>query len=249
MRSKFTATVALLAVIGPVGVSMASCSGDDGIERRPATAAAAASGANAHRDTSESAGEVSVDSSGARPTVRWLTDANVLSLLSVMNYKQIAAADVELESWHLDNVRAFASTMAREHAELQHSIDSLAERIDIAPITPALAQTISAKLQRQIDSLRRSSSRSLDRAYLTQQVASHELMAGYVADLTGVAERPEVRALLGSIGDRVGHQLSRARALRASVVTADSVAAADSAAKDRARLAARRAREARSVPR
>jgi len=249
MRSKFTATVALLAVIGPVGVSMASCSGDDGIEQRPATAVAGAIAANAHRDTSEFAGEVSIDSSGARPTVRWLTDANVLSLLSMMNYKQIAAADVELESWHLDNVRAFASTMAREHAELQHSIDSLADRIDIAPITPALAQTISAKLQRQIDSLRRSSSRSLDRAYLAQQVASHELMAGYVADLTGVAERPEVRVLLGSIGDRVGNQLSRARALLASVVTADSVAAADSAAKDRARLAARRAREARSVPR
>ena len=192
MRSKSTATVALLAVIGPVAVSMASCSGDDEIEQRPATTTAA----NTHRDTSEFAGEVSIDSSGARPAVRWLTDANVLSLLSVMNYKQIAAADVELESWHLDNVRAFASTMAREHAELQHSIDSLAERIDIAPITPALAQTISAKLQRQIDSLRRSSSRSLDRAYLKQQVASHELMASYVADLTGVAERREVRALL-----------------------------------------------------
>jgi putative membrane protein len=242
MRSKFTASMALIGVVGAMGVSMASCSDEDGTEERPPKATATANAANAHRDTSEFAGEVATDSSVTRPTVRWLTDANVLSLLNVMNAKQIAAADVELESWHLDNVRAFASTMAREHAELQHSIDSLAERIHLAPITPALAQSISAKMQAQIDSLRWSSSRSLDRAFVKQQVASHELMANYVADLIGVAEKPELRAFLTSTGDRVGSQRARAQALLTSLVTADSIAAADSAAKARAKLAARRTR-------
>lgn len=249
MRTKFTASIALIAVLGPIGVSMTSCSDDDGSEQRPAAATAASNASSAHRDTSEFTGEVSVDSSAARPAVRWLTDANVLSLASMMNSKQIAAADVELESWHLENVRDFASSMAREHAELQHSIDSLAERARITPITPALAQTISAKMQRQIDSLRSSSGRSLDRAFLRQQIAGHELMANYVTDLTGVAEKPEVRALLASMGDRVGNQLARARALLASIATRDSIAAADSAAKAQAKLAAKRARDARSVPR
>src|SRR5437016_1180595 len=59
-------------------------------------------------DTNESAGEVVSDSISKPIKERWITDANILSLLSAMNARQIAAADVELETWHSDTVRAFA---------------------------------------------------------------------------------------------------------------------------------------------
>jgi hypothetical protein len=194
-----------------------------------------------NRDTHEAGGEVVVsarsDSTAAQP-VRWLTDANLLSLLGVMNARQIAAADVELEAWHVDSVRAFAAAVAREHAELQHSADSVAERIHLTPIAPALAQTVSATLQSQIDTLRRSSGRALDRAFVHEQVASYGIMTEYVTELAAVAEHPEMRILLTLEKDSLATQLARARGLQTKLAAADSSAAADSVAKA-ARLSAK----------
>jgi predicted outer membrane protein len=205
-----------------------------------ATVAATAC-STSNRDTNEAGGDVvasaQTDSSATQP-VRWLTDANVLSLLTVMNARQIAAADVELEAWHVDSVRAFAAAVAREHAELQHSADSVAERIHLTPIAPALAQTVSTTLQAQMDTLRRSYGHALDRAFVHEQVASYGLMTEYVMELAAVAERPEVRSLLSAERDSLAAQLARARALQTRLAAADSIAAADSAAKV-ARLAAR----------
>lgn len=198
------------------------------------------------RDTNEAAGEVVArahpDTASAKPVVRWLTDANILSMLGVMNSRQIAAADVELEAWHVDSVRAFAAGVARDHAELQHSVDSLAEHLHLAPIAPALAQTVSATMQAQIDTIRRAEGRMLDRVFMRQQVASYQFMTGYLGQLTAVAERPEVQAVLSTAKDRMTAQLSRARALQMRLAVADSAAAADSAAKLAAKLAAKRAR-------
>src|SRR5205085_3874022 len=156
------------------------------------------------------------------------------------------AADVELESWHVDSVRAFAALVAREHAELQHSVDSVSERIHVAPVAPALAQTVSSTMQSQIDTLQRTYGRALDRVFMREQVASHQQMLDYIAQLAAVAERAEVQGLLSSAKDRVSAQLNHARALQMRLAIADSTAAADSAAKLAAKAARAAKRERRS---
>jgi predicted outer membrane protein len=215
------------------------------------SAAATAACSTSNRDTNEAAGEVTLpstaDTTSAKPTVRWLSDANLLALLGVMNARQMAAADIELESWHVDSVRAFAASVAREHAELQHSVDSLSERIHVAPVTPALAQTVSSTMQSQIDIVRRTYGRALDRVFIRQQVASYDLMSDYIGEFAAVAERPEVQSLLSSTKQRVRVQLTHARAIQTRLAVADSTAAADSAAKLAARLASKRERRS-SVP-
>lgn len=215
--------------------------------------AIAAACSRSSRDTKESAGEVAIrsnpDTAVVRP-VRWLSDANLLSLLGTMNARQIAAADVELESWHVDSVRAFAVTVAREHAELQHSADSLAEQIRVAPIAPALSQPVSATMQAQIDSVRRAYGHSLDRVFIRQQVASYQFMTDEMGELAAVAERPELQGLFASAKDRMNAQLVRARTLQTRLAVSDSTVAADSAAKlaaKEARAAARRERRS-AVP-
>jgi predicted outer membrane protein len=206
----------------------------------------AAACSTSNRDTNEAAGEVvaraTPEMARAKPIVRWLTDANLLSLASTTNAKQIAAADVELEAWHVDSVRAFAAGVARDHAELQHSIDSLAAHLHLTPIAPALAQTVSATMQAQIDTVRRAEGRALDRVFMRQQVASYQFMTNYLGQLAAVAEQPEVQALLSTAKDRATTQLNHASALQTRLAAADSVAAADSAAKLAAKIAAKRAR-------
>jgi predicted outer membrane protein len=129
--------------------------------------------------------------------------------------------------------------MARAHADLQHSVDSLIDQIHVAPVAPALAQPLGVQMQAQVDSLS-GLGKGLDRAYVREQVASHELMSEYLAELAGIAERPEVGALLASAAMRVDTVLVRARALDAMLTAADSVAAADSASQREARAARRR---------
>ena len=233
---------ALASGVCVLAAAGAACSGPKPERRPPAAPAAAANtGATAAqvRDTLESGGEVVGDSASAPSTVHWISDANALSLLGLMNARQLSAADLELSSWHSDTVRAFAVTMARTHADLQHSIDSLVDQIHIAPIAPALAEPLGAQMQSQIDSLR-GLGVGLDRAYVREQVASHELMSENVRQLAGVVERPEIGSLLAGVAARVDSALARARMVDAMLTAADSAAAADSTSRAEARAARRR---------
>lgn len=186
------------------------------------------------RQPREAAGTLAADSMRRDSAVppKWLNDATVLALVGTMNARQISAADVELSSWHSDTVRAFAATMARDHAELQRSADSLAAALKIAAVPSALSAEVNAVFQAQIDSMPRGM--SLDRAFVREQVASHQLMADYIRQLSGAAHAPEMQAWLATFATRVDAQIARANALNAQFAVADSVAA-DSLAKRAAR--------------
>ena len=187
---------------------------------------------------------MAVDSRALMPREKWISDANILSLLSLMNARQINAANVELQSWHSDTVRAFAVSMLRDHADLQHSIDSVADRTHIAPVAPALSQSVSLTMQAQVDSLV-GRGPSLDRAYVHEAVGSHQIMSDYVQQLAAVAERPEVQAVVAGAVSRVSAQLARARMLDSLLTRVDSATKADSLARRAARDSSRAARQRR----
>ena len=226
-----------LRVVLALAIGLAGCA-QDGTSGAASNATVADSIASS-RVTAETGGEVVPDS--AKPVVRWLNDANVLALANAMNAKQLSAADAELSSWHLEQVRGFAAQMAREHAALQRSIDSAAAALQLTPVSPALAPLLRVRMQRQIDSMYQHDGRAFDRAYVDQQVASHELMYLYLVRLSAVAENAGLRQMLSVIADSARSHLSRATALRATFARADS-AAADSAARRAARRAARQGR-------
>ncbi len=158
----------------------------------------------------------------------WINDANALALVGLMSSRQIAAAERELQAWHSDTVRAFAEASLRDHRAIQHSVDSVAAVTRIAPVTPALAQSIGAAMQLQVDSIQ--GGRMLDRSFVQQQIAGNELMASYADQLAAVAERPEVQGVMSMAASRARVQRDRAKAVQAAFAMADSIAA-DSAAK------------------
>lgn len=209
-------------------------------ENKPAPKDAAARPAAAR--TSEAAGDVAKDSASPRDNIKWLDDGNVLALLTTMNQRQIAAADAELSTWHVDTVRAFAASMYREHTELQHAIDSLVESTHIIPVLPALGTTIRGQMQAQIDTIYQHGGRGFDRAYVTQTVAGHQLMAQYLTQLSAVAEAPGVSTLIGAMAAKVQSQIARGNAMRAMFALADSVTA-DSVRRAAERRAARAAKK------
>jgi putative membrane protein len=192
--------------------------------------------------TAQAAGEVARDSAAPRDNIKWLNDANVLAMVTTMNQRQLAAADAELSTWHVDTVRAFAASMYREHTALQHSIDSLAEAVHIAPVLPALGTTIRGQMQAQIDTIYQHGGRGFDRAYVMQAVGGHQLMAQYLSQLSAVSDAPAVATLLGSLTTAVQSQIARANAMRALFAIADSVTA-DSVRRAEERRAARAAKK------
>lgn len=183
----------------------------------------------------EIAGDIATDTA-AEPVARWLTDANVLSLLATVNARQVEAASIELQAWQSDTVRALAAWMWREHTSMARGIDSLSRRMRMPPVAPALGSTVNQTLQPAVDSLRGLRGDSLDHAYVRQQIASHEWMANYTAQLRGVAERPEIAAFLGVTASRVGAQIARARAVGALLEAKALIDTVDSAAQSEVRV-------------
>jgi putative membrane protein len=161
----------------------------------------------------------------------WITDGNALSLFGVMNSREIGAANRELERYRSDTVRVFAEAMLHEHAAMQRGVDSVAAVTRIAPIASALAVPIGVMMQAQTDLVQGVRGAALDRAFVRQQIAAHELMAAYIDQLGAVAQRPEVQGFMKSALSRVRSHLQRAQALDSLLAVADSVATADSAAK------------------
>jgi putative membrane protein len=234
MHAEVRAIIALV-VAAAVALTVTACGRDEGAGPRVRRAAVVRDTTRAPSDTSESGGDV-VSNWVERPVEeRWITDENVLALLNAMNARQIVAAEIELEAWHNDTVRAFALSMAKEHAALQRSADSLAARLQLTPITPALAKPWLSAMQAQIDSMRRSGMSRLDRPFVHQQAVAHELMAGYIEQLAAAAQHPEVQSFLAAAGKRVASERDRARSLEATLAVADSIAAAALAAKTAAK--------------
>jgi predicted outer membrane protein len=238
MHSSIGATIA----IGSVAVLLAGFSAATGIHASENEAA----GTLALRDTAL------VDSNALKAKPHWVNDANVLSVLSVMNTRQIAAADIELEGWHSEDARTIAEAVARDHAELQHLVDSVVTASHIAPQSSALTSQIGLEMQRLVDTIIARRSVTLDRAFARQQVASDQLMSTYLAQLNAAAENGDVKTVTATVATRVAGQLARAKVLRAAFAIADSSAAADSATVRAARAeraAERTARAARAAQR
>jgi len=241
-------SIPFVAILGLLG-----CESRDS-EKTQAEAKAPATGAlRTTRDTAQAGGEVA-DSAALIEAQAWITDANALALLGVMNARQISAAEVELDSWHSDTVRAFAQVVAHEHAAQQRTTDSLAARLKIAPVMSALDLRIDSAFRARVDSLRALPPSSLERGFAHQQTVAEQAIADYADQLAGAVRAPEIRALTESAASAARARLTRANAFDASMMLADSLkkaAAADSAEKAaeraEARAAARAEREERAA--
>src|SRR6478672_5504004 len=82
-----------------LALSLAACGGEKPAERAAERTEIVRDTTQSAPDTFEAAGDVVIDPSNAPAKERWITDANAFSLFGIMNARQIAAADVELEGW------------------------------------------------------------------------------------------------------------------------------------------------------
>ena len=97
--------------------------------------------------------------------------------------------------------------------------------LQIAPVAPALTDSVRAAFQVHIDSMTSHVGYALDRAYLEQQVSTHALMTDYLTQLATVAQAPELRAWLESVKKQLAGQVTLVQAQQTALAVADSVRA------------------------
>jgi hypothetical protein len=176
----------------------------------------------------ESAGEVApatgaaTDSAAAGKPVSWLTDANVLSVVGTIVAEQAAAANVELQAWRSDTVRAFAAASARTYAELQHALDSTATAERLSPVAPAVGVSIAAALQRGVDSLAAARGPGLDRAFVAERIAADTVATNYLDALSGLTRTASLQALLSDASMQVAAERAQAQRVQSAMATAAS---------------------------
>lgn len=213
MDSGLTKTIGLAVLTAVLATFVALANGG-----APPTEAAGviAMGDSAHADSMQHDSTV---------TVHWLSDANILSLLGAIEARQTALADAELQAWHSDTVRAFATMVAHNAADVQHTADSLATKVRLVAIAPALQDTMLAQLQPHIDTVAMNRGPQMDRVFLQQTVAMQQLLSDDLAQMSGVASLPEVQAVLGSAQDRAASEIARVKQIQGMFVVADSITA------------------------
>src|SRR5579884_263277 len=195
MDSGLTKTIGLAVLTAVLATFVALANGG----AAPAEAAGVVATDPAHRDSTR-------DSTAQ---VHWLTDANILALLGAIDARETALANAELQAWHSDTARAFATDVARGAAETQHTADSLAATIHLAPVVSALQDTMLAALQPHIDTVAMSHGPQMDRVFVQHAIAMHQLIADDLSQMAGTADSPEMQAVTSSAEGRVAAQIAR----------------------------------------
>jgi predicted outer membrane protein len=163
-------------------------------------------------------------------------DDNIIALARLLNVRVKAAADYELQRWGSDTTRALAEEMAREHAAIRYTIDSVAASLGMTPVLPALASEIDSATRRHLTMLEVAGGRPLDRAYVKEHIASHEYMIDYVTKFAAAAERQALRTAMDTISAKLKTHLASGRALQVEYAKADSLKAVrDSVRRERNR--------------
>lgn len=196
-------------------------------ERKPVKAAAKspAPAATAAAVKRQAGGEVIavLDRDSEPVAVKWIGDNNIIALARLLNVRVKAAADYELERWGSDTTRALAEQMARDHAAIRYTIDSVAASLGVTPVLPALGNEIDSVTRRHLTMLEVPGGRPLDRAYVKEQVASHEYMLDYLTKFAAAAERQELRTAMDTISAKLKMHLASGRALQVQYAKSDSL--------------------------
>jgi putative membrane protein len=147
-----------------------------------------------------------------------LSDANVLAMLDTINIGEIDAAHLAQQKASSEEVKTFASRMLNEHTIMMQDTRQLAQRINIRPETPALAENVGKTHKKTIDELRMLSGRDFDQAYLKYQIKMHEQTIDLVQATADSVDNSLLQQHLKKARPDLDSHLSAARALERQVV-------------------------------
>ena len=145
-----------------------------------------------------------------------MSNADILGLLNTINRSEIDAGQLAEQRASSQEVRSYASRMAREHQMMMQKINKLAQRLDVQPQKPALASTMGETHQETMEELQTKSGPDFDNAYITYQVKMHRQAVDLVKDAATSVDNPNLKLHLREVRPDLQNHLAAAQSLESS---------------------------------
>lgn len=154
--------------------------------------------ASATTDTTTTT-SVTPDTTTAAPAPAKLTDPEIASVAVTADQIDIDYAAIAKKKSKNKEVLEFASTMAKDHGNVNKQAVALAKKLGVTPQDNPITQSLLAQASTTKDMLNSKSGSDFDTAYINNEVAYHKAAIGVVENtLIPDATNPELKSLLES---------------------------------------------------
>jgi len=219
------------ALVAGATFTLAACGGGErgnaGAEGEGAAASATAGGALADSITSGGAGAPVAGTpaagdtgAGAMGAAGAMSDANILSMISLSNGAEIATSKAAQNNLTNANAKAFASDMIKSHQQMQGQVDQLVTRLNITPQAPPTAEAMQKMIDSATTALNSARGAAVDTQYMSFQVQAHQRTLNDLQRFETMAQNAEVRALVQKSIPIVREHLQRAQEIQGKMSAA-----------------------------
>ncbi len=144
--------------------------------------------------------------------LRGMSDANILGHLAATDSVEVALSDTTIIKSKSDQVLAYAKMMRAAHLSSMHAVELIAKQTRIGRNTLANELNVT-HLFSTPDSVSNASEQTIDRHYITEQIAIHRHVLAELQLLQGVVKNQRAREHIDAAIPAVRDHLARAVAI------------------------------------
>lgn len=149
-----------------------------------------------------------------------MSDANILSVISLANSNEIGAGKTAQEKATSASVKSYASDMVKDHTTMQSEADKIAKAINVTPEAPASADQMKAHASAEMDSLKAAAKgNAFDTQYINAQVNDHQMVLDHLQQFQSSAQNAQLKDLITKAIPKVQQHLDRAKQLQSQLGT------------------------------
>ena len=172
-------------------------------------------------DTGAMGGAMGGDTAAATAAAGPMSDANIVSLITMSNSEEIGDSKVAQTKATNANVKAFANDMVKDHQSLQGQVDKLGTKANITPQEPTTASAEKQRAEQEMTELQNTAKGAdFDKQYIDDQISDHQKTLDNLQRLQNEAQNAELKSLIEKAIPKVQQHLQRAKDIQGKMASA-----------------------------
>jgi putative membrane protein len=205
-------------------VALGACAKRDnaGMGDTAAMTTAAGTPATGMSDTgSMAAGATTGATAGSSANMSNMSDANILSVISMSNSNEIGTSKLAQEKGTSGDVKSYARDMIKDHTAMQGEADKLAQQLKVTPEPPSgLGDEMKNMAMAMSDSLKAAAKgTTFDMQYINGQVQAHQMTLTHLQQFQTSTQNAQLKDLVTKAIPKVQQHLDRAKQLQTAMGT------------------------------
>jgi putative membrane protein len=147
-----------------------------------------------------------------------LSDANMISVMNTADRADIEGGHLAQSKGTNPKVQAYGRQMVDDHSASLNQSKQLSQRLNIAPVAPALAEKLMTDHDETMQSLRSKTGSDFDRSYIEHEIEMHEQLIKLVDNAAGSADNAAVKQHLLRAKPKLQSHLESARGIKRMLV-------------------------------